>query len=114
MTKFDTYLLDESLEEKRRRLEEERKHLFDKVIRAIHSLRERYGIKGAYILGSLLNPKRWYPFSDVDVALSGCSPHILDIMAELEEATKKEVDIIDLDRHLYPEMVKRRGQKVYE
>lgn len=113
MAKFDTYLLDNCLKERRKKLEEERRYLLNTVINAIHSLRERYGIKEAYILGSLLNPKRWCLSSDVDVALSGCSSYISQIMAELEEVTKKDVDIIDLDRHLYPQMVKGRGEKVY-
>jgi len=34
-------------------------------------------------------------------------------MGDLEEATGKRVDIIDLDGHPFPEMVKRKGSRVY-
>ena len=67
----------------------------------------------AYITGSLNQPHRWYPFSDVDVAVGGCSPHILSIMKELEDATGKVVDVIDLDQHPSPDWVRQRSVEVY-
>ena len=62
-------------------------------------------------MGSLLNPKKWSISSDIDIAVSGCSKHILDIMSELEKQTNKEVDVIDMDRHFNPDLIRKKGKK---
>jgi len=110
---FNTYLLDLALKKKRERLEKERKELLDKVINLLFLLKKKYSIKEAYILGSLLNPKKWSILSDIDIAVSGCSKHILDIMSELEKQTNKEVDVIDIDRHFNPDLIRKKGKKIY-
>ena len=113
MPKFDTGILDNALREQRERLERERRGLLELVEKTLREIQRRYDIQSAYIVGSLLLPNRWYPFSDIDVALSGCSEHLLTIMKELEEATGKRVDVIDLDRHPFPQLFKRKGVRVY-
>jgi len=113
MPAFDTSIRDRALKQKRERLEQERRGLLDIVEKTLRENREKYHIREAYITGSLLQPHRWYPFSDVDVAVGGCSQHILSIMGELEEATEKEVDVIDLDNHPLPDWVRKRSTKVY-
>ncbi len=113
MPKFDTGILDIALREQRERLERERRGLLELVEKTLREIQRRYDIQSAYIVGSLLLPNRWYPFSDIDVALSGCSEHLLTIMKELEEATGKRVDVIDLDRHPFPQLFKRKGVRVY-
>jgi len=74
--------------------------------------REKYDIQTAYIVGSLLQPHRWYPFSDIDVAVSGCSRHTFSVMKELEEATGKDVDVIDLDEHFSADLLRKKGMKI--
>ena len=113
MPAFDTSVRDHALKQKRERLEQERLRLLQVVEKTLKENREKYGISEAYITGSLLQPHRWYPFSDVDIAVGGCSQHILSIMGDLEDATEKEVDVIDLDHHYSPDWVRRRSLKVY-
>ncbi len=113
MPAFDTSIRDRALRQERERLEKERCALLDVVEKTLKENREKYGIREAYITGSLLQPHRWYPFSDVDVAVGGCSRHTLSIMKELEDATEKEVDVIDLDRHPSPDWIRKRSSKVY-
>ncbi len=110
---FDNRVLDRAIRERRNRLEEERRRLLSRVMEALRDIKDRFGIKEAYIVGSLLDSRRWAEFSDVDVAVAGASGHILDIMGQLEEATGKEVDVIDLDRHPNAEAIRVRGLKVY-
>jgi len=111
--KFDTSIRDRAIKERRERLEKERRKLLDVAAKTLQENREKYNIREAYITGSLLRPHRWYQFSDVDVVVGGCSRHILSIMGELEEATEKEVDVIDLDNHPSPDWVRKRSMKVY-
>ena len=113
MAPFDTSIRDRALKQQRERLEQERRSLLDIVDKTLRENRGKYKIQEAYITGSLNQPHRWYPFSDVDVAVGGCSPHILSIMKELEDATGKEVDVIDLDQHPSPDWVRQRSVEVY-
>lgn len=113
MAPFDTSIRDRALKQRRERLEKERRDLLDIVEKTLKGNREKYRIREAYITGSLNQPHRWYPFSDVDIAVGGCSQHILSIMGELEDATGKEVDVIDLDGHPSPDWVRRRSVKLY-
>jgi predicted nucleotidyltransferase len=110
---FDTSIRDRALKQKRERLEQERRNLLDVVEKTLRENREKYNIREAYITGSLRQPHRWYQFSDVDVAVGGCSEHIFSIMGELEEATEKEVDVIDLDNHPSSDWVRRKGVEIY-
>lgn len=110
---FDTSIRDRILKERIEKLEQERLRLLDVVEKVLNSIREKYGIQEAYIIGSLLQPHRWYHSSDVDVAVSGCSQHFFSIMAELEEATDKDVDVIELGRHPMANWLRKRGMKVY-
>ena len=113
MPGFDTSIRDSTLKKRRAHLEHERCNLVDVVCETLERNRRKYHIQDAYILGSLLQPHRWYPFSDVDVALSRCSQHLLSIMKELEDATGKTVNVIELDRHPFPKSLTKKGMKVY-
>ena len=64
-------------------------------------------------MGSLLNPKKWSFLSDIDIVVSGCSKYILDITSELEKQINKEVDVIDIDRHFNPDLIRKKGKKIY-
>ena len=110
---FDTSILDRVLREKRERWELERRETLARVVEALKEMRERFGIQEAYVVGSLLEPGRWTDSSDVDVAVAGASRYVLDIMGVLEEATGRDVDVIDLDRHTRAGSIKARGEKVY-
>jgi predicted nucleotidyltransferase len=111
---FDTSILDRALREKRGRLERERKELLARVVGALRAVRDRFGIQEAYVVGSLAELGRWRDSSDVDVAVAGASRYILDIMGVLEEATGREVDVIDLDRHPRAGSIRAKGVKVYD
>ena len=110
---FDTSILDEAIRARRQRLAAEQAELLDCVCRTLLELREPLGIEAAYIVGSLRSPDSWRESSDIDVAVGGCSSIVLELMKALEDATGKEVDVIDLDRHPAPQSFVQSGVKVY-
>lgn len=110
---FDTGIRDKAVRDRRRRLAAEQAELLPRVRQSLLELRETLGVGSAYIVGSVLSPALWRESSDVDVAVSGCSHAVLDVMKALEEATGRDVDVIDLDRHPFPESFIRCGVKVY-
>ena len=113
MSPYDTSIRDSAIKERRDRLEQERCRLLDVVEKTLVKIRDKYNIKEAYIVGSLLQPRLWYALSDVDVAVSGCLQHFFSIMAELEEATDKDVDVIELDRHPAAGYLRKKGMRIY-
>ena len=110
---FDTSILDEAIRVRRQRLAAEQAKLLDCVRRTLLELREPLGIEAAYIVGSLRSPDSWRESSDIDVAVGGCSPVVLEVMKVLEDATGREVDVVDLDRHPSSQSFTQSGIKVY-
>ncbi len=110
---FDTSILDEALRIQREERDRQRIDLLHRVDERLRAVREKYGLREAYICGSLLSAHRWRRFSDIDVAVGGCSRAVLDVMKELEEVTGREVDVIDLDHHPHPDSSRQNGVKVY-
>ena len=112
-TAFDTSVRDSTMHERRRRLAAEQAAVLSKVRSVLLGLRERLGVRTAYVVGSIRSPALWHEVSDVDVAVGGCSREVLEVMKALEEATGRTVDVIDLDRHPFPEACVRAGIQIY-
>lgn len=110
---FNTDVLDRTLEIRRRQKNRERIVLIDQVASALRVCREKYGVREAFIVGSLLLTHRWDHKSDVDVAISGASERVLDVMKVVEGAVERAVDVIDLDLHMSADHFRQKGMKIY-
>ena len=111
---FDTSSFDRALKKRREKQDRERTECLRSVTATLKRIRDEYDICEAYVTGSLLVAFRWNKASDVDVAVSGCSRSVLDVMKALEDATGRTVDVIDLDMHPFPESVKNWSLMVYQ
>ena len=110
---FDTGVLDRAIRDRRRRLAAEQAELLPRVRQALQELREPLGVRSAYIVGPVLRPEFWSETSAIAVAVEGCSSGVLKVMKAVEDATGKVVNVIDLDRHPFPESVVDSGVRVY-
>ena len=110
---FETDVLDRALKARRGQRNRERVALIDRVASALRVCREKYGVREALIVGSLIFPHRWDHKSDVDVAIGGASNHILDVMKVVEDAVERDVDVIDLDLHMSADRFRKKGMKIY-
>lgn len=110
---FDTSRLDKAVQAGRRRLAAEQAELLPRVRQALLELRETLGVRSAYIVGPVLRPEFWSETSAIAVAVEGCSSTVLDVMKAVEDATGRVVNVIDLDRHPFPESVVDSGVRVY-
>ena len=110
---FDTSIRDRAIRDRRRRLAAEQAELLPRVRQALLELREPLGVQSAYIVGSVLSPEIWRESSHIAVAVGGCSHAVLEVMKALEDATGRTVDVIDLDRHPFPEFCIRSGVRVH-
>ena len=82
--RYDTGILDRALRARRRRLAGEQAELRPRVERTLLALCDRFGVRSAYVVGSLRSPDRWREGADVDVAVGGCSHAVLDVMKAIE------------------------------
>ena len=110
---FDTSTRDDAMCTRRRRLAAEQAAVLSEVRSALVEVRDRLGVRTAYVVGSLRSPALWHESSDVDVAVGGCSLDVLEVMKVLEDVAGRSVDVIDLDRHPSPEACVRGGLRVY-
>jgi hypothetical protein len=110
---FDTRVRDKAIQDRRRRLAAEQGELLQRVRQALLELREPLGVRAAYIVGPVLWPEFWSETSAIAVAVEGCSSALLDIMKALEDATGRVVNVIDLDRHPFPDSFVCSGVRVY-
>ena len=110
---FETDVLDRALEIRHRQRNRERVAIIDRVASALRVCREKYGVREAFIVGSLLFLYRWDHKSDIDVAISGASERVLDVMKVVEDAVERDVDVIDLDLHMSADRFRQKGMKIY-
>jgi predicted nucleotidyltransferase len=110
---FETDVLDRTLKTRRRQRNWERVVLIDRVASALRVCREKYGVREAFIVGSLLFFHRWDHKSDVDVAIGGAPDRVLDVMKVVEDAVDRDVDVIDLDLHMSADRFRQKGMKIY-
>ncbi len=66
---FDTSILDAALAPCRIDYEQQRQKLLAKALRLLDELGPGYGIRQAYVFGSLISPDRFSPHLDVDIAV---------------------------------------------
>ena len=108
---FDTSKRDAAIRERRAREEQERRRILAVTIQALRDSAEKHALQEAYVVGSLTREGLWHARSDVDVAVSG--GWVLEVMKDIEDATDRTVDVIDLDRHPDPDGFRRKGVKAH-
>lgn len=107
---FKTYLLDEIIRSKRDRLERERQTLLAQVKRWLDDYGGQYGIRSAYIFGSLTRPDRFTETSDVDIAVEQIDPEVFfTVISLLVTALGREVDLIKLDQCHFAHRIREAG-----
>jgi len=107
---FDTRLLDEALARRRVAREAARQATLTATIRLLEELSPRYGIRRAYIFGSVTRPGRFTEKSDVDIAVEQIKPaRFFEAMSILAEALGREVDLVELDKCHFAHRIRERG-----
>jgi len=107
---FKTALLDEVIEKKRKKQEELRLLLIEKILAVIGKLSEEIDFKEAYLFGSVTKPFRFSERSDIDIGFVGLDDrHFFKVMSLLSEEAGRDVDIVQLEDHLLADKIKRGG-----
>lgn len=107
---FDTSVLDQALEKRRAEWEERRRAMLARVTAALEEVAPAFGVRRAYIFGSLAKPGRYHERSDVDVAVEWPGEgDFFDLAAEVSRRIGQDIDILPLDRIPFADKIKREG-----
>ncbi len=108
---FDTYLLDQALEQRRQRLEEARQQTLRQTFDLLDKVATPLGVDRAYVFGSVLRAGRFHERSDVDVAVEAIEPEaFFALMSRLSSALVRDVDVVDLRKCHFAERVRETGE----
>lgn len=109
---FKTCLLDEALARRRAIMERTRRAVLAELVRLLGEWGPRYGIRHAYIFGSITRPGHFTEDSDVDIAVERMVPEDYFLaMSAFASALGREVDLIELDRCHFAHRIRERGIK---
>ena len=104
------FLLDEVIEKNRKRQEELRLWVIEKILTAIDKLSEEIAFKEAYLFGSVTKPFRFSERSDIDIGFIGLdNRHFFKVMSYISEEAGRDVDIVQLEDHRLADKIKRGG-----
>lgn len=107
---FPTTYLDRVLEKKRSQLEKERQNLLEKVIYWLDRYGLKYGIKRAYVFGSITKLNRFSTRSDIDIAVEMTNmEYFFSLGGWLSEVTGREVDIIPIQQCHFANRIRETG-----
>ena len=107
---FDTSVLDKAIAQRSRRLESERKDLVAQTIALLDSHSRQFGIRSAYIFGSVARPRRFHEHSDVDIAIETSRPEILaEAIGRFSSMLERDVDLVDLSAVPFADRIRREG-----
>jgi predicted nucleotidyltransferase len=107
---FDTSLLDEAIARRSVRLEKERQRLFAQTVALLESQSGKYGIRSAWIFGSVARPHRFHERSDVDIAIETSRPELLtEAIGRFSSLLERDVDVIDLASVPFADRIRREG-----
>ncbi len=107
---FDTSKLDQLLAHRSRRNETERQELLKKVLQWLNQHGTQYGIRKAYIFGSLTQAHQFHRNSDIDLAIEQTNPAtFFSVIGYISEAMGRDVDLIQLDKCHFADRIRQAG-----
>jgi len=109
---FQTTYLNQILANQYSKLEQERQSLLQKTIDWLNNYGSKYGIKQAYIFGSLTRKNQFSPESDIDLAVEVAkADNFFSLIGFISEATGRDVDLIPLNYCHFADRIRERGIK---
>jgi len=107
---FDTSVLDLALERERLALERERRQVVDQVLGLLDRWGPIYGIRSAYLFGSIARPGRFRRDSDVDLAVEQIdSQSFFRAWGRLSGELGRSLDLVELAHCPFAAKIRREG-----
>lgn len=109
---FDISLWIESQKEGYKKREEKRREFLNLLIKKLNDYFKDVNVKEVYLIGSILEEGNFYEFSDVDIAVEGLKDEYFKIYGDLEQITGRSIDLIELERCRFKDILKKRGLRI--
>jgi len=107
---FDTSVLDDALARRRAKLENERQRLLETALNWLDQHAAQFGIRRAYLFGSLTQPGRFDENSDVDIAIEQIDPEqFFEAMSKFSTALRRNVDLVELSKCHFAHRIREKG-----
>lgn len=107
---FNTSYLDKALKEKRLRLEQQRQTLLKKTLYWLDEFGLKYGIKKAYIFGSVTQPYKFHSQSDIDIAVEEINAKdFFSVIGFISEALVRDVDVVQMNQCHFAHRIREQG-----
>ncbi|MFZ5452008.1 MAG: nucleotidyltransferase family protein [Thermodesulfobacteriota bacterium] len=108
----DISLWEASLEEKYRQRETQRQQVLAGAINTLKRYFRQKRVRKVYLTGSILREGKYYPFSDLDIAVEGLDEDYFETLVQLEDLLDRNVDLIDLESCRFKREIQERGLKI--
>lgn len=112
MKKTDLSLLSKRLDEEYEERERRRRETLKKTIESLKTYFKDKHIGKVILVGSVLTEGRFYPFSDIDVAVDGLEEDYFETLTELEEILERDVDLIEMRKCKFKDSLVKKGLKI--
>ena len=107
---FNTNYLDKRLKEKADKNEKDRQQILQEIQNWLDQFGSEYGVKQAYIFGSLTYPNRFHEESDIDIAVEQADPvGFFSMISVLMTDFNRDVDVILLKQCHFADKIRKTG-----
>jgi len=98
------------MEELRESAERQRRKMLDTLVDSFSGLAEEFSFSGAYVIGSLMEPYKFFADSDVDIAVEGLrDADYFRLMSRLSAFVERDVDLIELEKCEFADRIRKCG-----
>lgn len=107
---FDTSLLDAALERQRQARERERRRVAQRILDLLDRWGPAYGVRRAYLFGSVARPGGFRSDSDVDLAVEQIDgTAFFQAIGQLSGEIGRPVDLVELTTCRFADKIRREG-----
>lgn len=111
---FDISLWEERIKEEEEKREERRIKTLEKYERLLRRYFKGKKTKSVFLAGSILQEYKFYPFSDVDVAVEGLGEDYFKTLLEIEGLLERNIDLIELEDIDLRMLLSKEERRLYE
>ncbi|MBI4966232.1 MAG: nucleotidyltransferase domain-containing protein [Desulfomonile tiedjei] len=108
----DLFLWEAALLEKYRQREVLRQQILADAIEALKKYFRGKRVSKVYLTGSVLQEGKYYPFSDLDIAVEGLEEDYFETLVQLEDLLDRNVDLIELESCRFKQEIQERSLKI--
>ncbi len=109
---FDLSLWEESIRRECAEREKDRLATLSRVGTLLTDYFKKKKLRRAFLIGSLLEKGRFYPFSDIDVLVEGLGGDYLKTVTEMEGLLNRTVDLIEGERCRFLKSLEQKGRRI--